>query len=232
MGVEMGFKPTVNLTEQIADHIGHEIITGRLAPQSRIQELKVAKDLSVSRGSVREALLILERRHLIEIIPRRGAVVNGLQADQIASFSILFSTLLGMCLSSAIAQPARQHADLVEALTRMESAVKANDGSTVERLIEARGQFLSALLALVDDYFLKSVVTGLVSVSQRLSFIVTRHPDFDPRDAVRFHQALYAAFSDRDEERINELVTAYARRESRMGLNSDAVCRNGIRRAS
>ena len=227
----MGFKPTVNLTEQIADHIGHEIICGRLAPQSRIQELKVAKDLGVSRGSVREALLILERRHLIEIIPRRGAVVNGLQPDQIASFSALFSRLLGMCLSRAIEQPARQHPVLLEAVTMMEKAVKAGDESMIDRLIEARGLFLEGLLALVDDYFLKSVVAGLIPASQRLSFMVTRHPDFDPRDAVRFHQALYAAVGCRDEARIGELVSAYARRESKMGLSCDTVSQNGIRRA-
>ncbi len=228
----MGFKPTVNLTEQIADHIGHEIITGRLEPQSRIQELKVAQGLGVSRGSVREALLILERRHLIEIIPRRGAVVNGLQPDQIASFSALFSRLLGMCLSSIIEKPAKHHTELLEAVTMMENAVKAADESTIERLIEARGYFLEGLLALVDDYFLRSVVHGLVPASQRLSFIVTRHPDFDPRDCVRYHQALYAAISNRDEPRINELVSAYARRESRMGLNSDTVCQDRIRRVS
>ena len=73
----MSFKPAVSLTEQIADHLGSEIISGKLQPSERIQELKVAKDLGVSRGSVREALLILEGRHLIEIYPRRGAVVSG-----------------------------------------------------------------------------------------------------------------------------------------------------------
>ena len=72
----MGFKPAASLTEQIANHLSDEIINGRLAPLERIQELKVAKDLGVSRGSVREALLIVEGRHLIDIIPRRGAVVS------------------------------------------------------------------------------------------------------------------------------------------------------------
>ena len=71
----MNFEPAMTLTEQIAEHLGGEIITGRLKPMARIQELKVAGELGVSRGSVREALLILESRHLVEIIPRRGAVV-------------------------------------------------------------------------------------------------------------------------------------------------------------
>jgi len=60
-----------NLSEQIAKHIGEQIITGELVEGERIQELRIAKELDVSRGSVREALLLLERTHLIQIYPRR-----------------------------------------------------------------------------------------------------------------------------------------------------------------
>ena len=70
------FKPALNITEQIADHLGEQIIVGEIASGTRIQEVKIAKALKVSRGSVREALLILERRHLITIVPRKGASVN------------------------------------------------------------------------------------------------------------------------------------------------------------
>ena len=63
-------------------HLSRLIITGPAwKPRERIQELKVAGDLDVSRGSVREALLILERRHVIEIYPRKGAVVSDLSVQ-------------------------------------------------------------------------------------------------------------------------------------------------------
>ena len=94
----MSFKPAASLTEQIANHLSDEIITGRLAPLERIQELKVAKDLGVSRGSVREALLIVEGRHLIDIIPRRGAVVSGLEPVRIADLTEFYGELILMVL--------------------------------------------------------------------------------------------------------------------------------------
>ena len=90
----MGFKPAVSLTEQIADHLSSEIIRGRLAPTERIQEIKIAKDLGVSRGSVREALLILEGRHLIDIVPRRGAMVSALDADGVEGLLELAADLV------------------------------------------------------------------------------------------------------------------------------------------
>ncbi len=71
-----GLAPAASLSEQIAEHLAREIITGRLGANARIQELRVADDLGVSRGSVREALLILESRHLIDLLPRRGAIVR------------------------------------------------------------------------------------------------------------------------------------------------------------
>ena len=69
----MTFKAPDSLSEQIAHYLAERIIRGELKPAERIQELKVTQALNVSRGSVREALLILERRHLVTILPRRGA---------------------------------------------------------------------------------------------------------------------------------------------------------------
>jgi DNA-binding GntR family transcriptional regulator len=67
-------QPAQCLAEQIADQIAQQIISGELLEGERIPELKIAKDMHVSRGSVREALLLLQRTHLIEIYPRRGAL--------------------------------------------------------------------------------------------------------------------------------------------------------------
>ena len=70
----MQFKAAQSITEQVAGHLATEIINGTRHPGARIQELTLAKALGVSRGSVREALLLLESRHLVQILPRRGAV--------------------------------------------------------------------------------------------------------------------------------------------------------------
>ena len=56
-----------SLSEQIAKHISEQIIRGELVEGERIQELRISAELDVSRGSVREALLLLERTQLIEI---------------------------------------------------------------------------------------------------------------------------------------------------------------------
>ena len=94
----MSFKAPESLAEQIAQHIGKKIIKGELDSRERIQELKVANELEVSRGSVREALLILEGRHLIDILPRRGAMVSELTRDRVTALYEFYITLLTMLI--------------------------------------------------------------------------------------------------------------------------------------
>lgn len=79
-----------SLAQQIAEHIAKQIIQGDLVEGERIQELRIADELKVSRGSVREALLLLERTHLIAIYPRRGAIVTEMSTAQV---NALFDTL-------------------------------------------------------------------------------------------------------------------------------------------
>ncbi len=52
----MSFKAPESLAEQIAQHIGDQIITGKMKSKERIQELKVANDLEVSRGKKNKAV--------------------------------------------------------------------------------------------------------------------------------------------------------------------------------
>ena len=56
-------------------------MSGRLAPGARIKQELVARDLGVSRTPVREALHLLESDGLVQLIPRRGAVVQPLTHD-------------------------------------------------------------------------------------------------------------------------------------------------------
>ena len=82
----MGFKASVNLSDQIRDHISERIITMQLKPGERVLEAKLSEELGVSRGPIREALRILEKDMLVELIPRKGARVTGLTEESVKNF--------------------------------------------------------------------------------------------------------------------------------------------------
>ena len=209
----MNFEPATTLTEQIADHLGGEIIAGRLKPSARIQELKVAGELGVSRGSVREALLILEARHLIEIIPRRGAVVSSMERNEIANFCEVFSEMQILCFAKLAELPAADLSGLDAALSVMGTAVSAQD---IHGLLAARKDFLLGSLPPLDNFYLSSVLKGLVPAGLRMEYLATRHPAYDARDTLRYHQALTDAVRNRETDRVRELVRAYHGREKKL----------------
>ena len=88
-----------SVSERIAQHMSEQIIRGELVEGERIQEVRIAAELEVSRGSVREALLLLERTQLIEIFPRRGAIVTEMSVQQIHALFDTSALLLRQMVS-------------------------------------------------------------------------------------------------------------------------------------
>jgi DNA-binding GntR family transcriptional regulator len=211
----MHFEPAVSLTEKIADHIGGEIITGRLRPRARIQELKVASELGVSRGSVREALLILERRHLVEILPRRGATVSCLEAEDLANCSELVTELQTSFYRKLASCRQFDQAPFETSIRELAAAVSAGD---LNGALDARRAFAQAGFLQLNDFYLVSVLRGLIPAGLRLTHLAAAHPDYDLRDSLRYHQSLLKAMEDGNSDLIRQLVHAFNGRERKLAL--------------
>lgn len=220
VGAELGFKPAVSLTEQIADHLSDEIISGRLAPTERIQELRIARDLGVSRGSVREALLILENRHLIDIVPRRGAVVSGLDAVQVENLLDLAADLVTLLFQRVAERQAESANGKLKTLARAADDLATSLGEGEAAFVDAKFGFVRAAFPLAENGYLASVLEDLLPAVHRVTQRATAHPSFDPRDTLRLANGLIDAIRQREHERIEELVAGHFRRERRLASDS------------
>src|SRR3954471_17955715 len=69
------------------------IVEGRLRPGERIKEIPLAETLGFSRAPVRDALRLLERDGLVELVPNRGAIVPELRAVDILEVYALRASL-------------------------------------------------------------------------------------------------------------------------------------------
>jgi len=65
---------------RVQDELREAILTGTLPPGSRLRAEPLAERLRTSRTPVREALILLAREGLVDIEPRRGAVVRPFDA--------------------------------------------------------------------------------------------------------------------------------------------------------
>lgn len=67
----------------VARRIGQAILSGEIAPGARLREEILAKQFSVSRTPVREALILLSASGLVEVEPNRGATVLRLTDEDV-----------------------------------------------------------------------------------------------------------------------------------------------------
>lgn len=74
-----------------------EIVTGTLKPGQRLDETMLAKRFDVSRTPVREALARLAASGLVEIRPRRGAIVATISLRELMNMFEMMANLEGIC---------------------------------------------------------------------------------------------------------------------------------------
>lgn len=85
------------IPEQIADACGVMILDGRFTAGQRMIEQQIAEQFGVSRGPVREAFRLLQKRRLLDITPRKGAYVLPIS---LASIADLFDVRIALaCLA-------------------------------------------------------------------------------------------------------------------------------------
>jgi DNA-binding GntR family transcriptional regulator len=101
------------LPQQIADHLGHRIMNGELPPGSRLKEEEFAELYDVSRGPVREAFRLLERRGFVEIVPRHGARVRVFDPADLAGLFGIRAVLFGLAARQATEQRAPELIELL-----------------------------------------------------------------------------------------------------------------------
>lgn len=165
----MNLEETESLSEQIVKYISEQIISGELVEGERIQELRIAKELDVSRGSVREALLLLERTHLIEIFPRRGAIVSEMSAQQVKALFDTNMMLLGHIVQR-ISETWRAHeADQLQLLLeQLLEHVKAGD---IEKFYDGIFQYLAEQQDMVGNPYLMKFYKELLPSLRRSYFL-------------------------------------------------------------
>lgn len=91
-------------SEQIIVHIKDAILTGKLHPGDKVNEVVVATELSISRAPVREALQMLVKEGLITSIPQRGKFITALTSKQIRDSYFTGGVLEGAAVSSTISK--------------------------------------------------------------------------------------------------------------------------------
>lgn len=212
----MEFKPRETLTEQVAKHIERMIVFGQLKSGERIYEGPMAKDLEVSHGSVREALLLLEKRHLVRSTPRKGTFVTELDTHFVKS---LYETLL-LYLCHTGRKLARQWQEqdierLEDLYRRMSEHVQK--GQQME-FLDLGIVYTQASLAYADNYFVEAAIHDLWPSAERCAYVALRQGNKVILDSLQHMRNSIDIIKQRDEEALVKLLEDYANTQCRQVL--------------
>jgi DNA-binding GntR family transcriptional regulator len=186
------------LADQVKDRLLEDILAGRYAPDARIVETQVARELGTSQAPVREALRGLAALGVVEITPFRGARVRRPTSRELLEAYAVRSAL--ETLAARLAVPRMGDADLADLgalMDQMQTAALAADGHAVA---EADARFHGRIVELADNGTLEKVWRSLEPFSRTYLTLVV--PGADPQWSADLHTPILAALRARDADAV------------------------------
>jgi DNA-binding GntR family transcriptional regulator len=178
-----------------AEELRNRILTGALAPGTRLDLDALTAEFGASRTPIREALLELSYEGLVEVAPRSGITVIGLTPrDVLDNFAIL-GTLAGKAAEWAAARITDDELDHIRALADDVTATSSAAGRGHEPLVAANWRFHRAVHQASGSPRILTLIRQTVGVVPTNFFDV--FPDRGQHSASD-HDELVAALARRD----------------------------------
>lgn len=194
-----------SLVIEIACAVGAEILNGEMVPGSDLNSVELARRFATSRTPAREALVLLEKEGLVEILPRRRPRVARLSLTEIREIYGVRAALLGM-IAAQVARHASeaQICELKDLAGTMEQAAVADDAEGYywgnvgfhERFADVAGN--RTLQRIFDTLMLRSLRM------RRLTLSLAKRRE----QSVADHLHIVRALEDRDAELAAALAKA------------------------
>jgi DNA-binding GntR family transcriptional regulator len=101
-GLAAGRRAYGNLKDEAVDVIRRAVVSGHLPPGAKIDQDEIAEALGISRAPVREALVELAQKGFVLAVPRRGAFVAEVTAEDIRDHYAVVAQVSGMTTRRAV----------------------------------------------------------------------------------------------------------------------------------
>jgi DNA-binding GntR family transcriptional regulator len=163
--------PETQLTviEQSLLNLRSMIMSGELQPGQKLVEAALCRSLGVSRASLREALRIMERERLIELVPNRGPSVAKLGWQEIEEIHDVWAMLTSEAVYRFVERARPEELGAIRLAVAELGRALEND-SALEQLA-ATNKLFAVILDRCGNGVLVEIVYGLVS---RLNFLRAR----------------------------------------------------------
>ena len=146
--------------EAVVDALRRRICNGKLKPGSQLQEAALAEEFGVSRVRIRDALLALQQRGLVDRQKNRSAVVSRLDLKGVFEILEIRENLEGLCVRLATQNQPPEHWQYLVDLFAGPMAKWAEAGD-FKAYLEQMERVRADLTAAADNRILSEMLTLL-----------------------------------------------------------------------
>lgn len=196
----MDFRPQV-LGEQVSQILIDAILEGSLKQGDQLIELDLQKHFNISRSPLREAFRELEKKGLVEIIPRRGAFVRTVTTKDIKENFPVRAALEGLAAREAYSKmTATDLKQIKKAFAGMQQAVAKKQHA---RYREQHHVFHDTFIKASDNDLLIELLETL-RMHRLWYFVSFQYHKEDFKKSLAVHNKILKLFEGKNTD-VNEL---------------------------
>jgi len=203
------------LASVIRRRLADQILNGEFPPKSRLDEKVIASEFGVSRTPIREALRQLDSAGLVEIRPRRGAIIVPIDKERIGYAFETAAELEGLAASWAASRASLiERKDLEKIHLEGAEACRHNDHewfATVNRRFHDRISELARNPSLAE---VVSAVRVQTAPYQKAQFTHSENMEFSQKE----HEQIIAAICFQDSNAAKRIMKEHIIRASLWAL--------------
>lgn len=191
-----------SLADQAYYHLRELIVSLELAPGSLINERELMERFALGRTPVREALRTLARERLVDVYPRRGMFVSGIDVGDLAGLSEVRAVLESDAAGLAAVRATDDDRDVIAALL---TELKEAGANGERKLIDLDQRIHRHIYHCTHNPFLEATLSEYYVLTLRIWFLaLDRVARLE--DAVQEHRELLEAISGGDPARAEDAM--------------------------
>ena len=192
-------------SEQVADYIRNLILEDKLLPGAPVEEATIAKELSISRAPVREAMQILIREGLLEAHPQKRKHVKKLTAKQIKNSYFAGGVLEAAAVAKTLQDYTNKDIAELEKIVKAMRDIATKNGSISDQ-VPLDTNFHDILFSRIDN----ALIVELCKRScQGISkFLLYKHwvKIYTPQEVVERHKIIVDALKTKDPHKVEQVL--------------------------
>jgi len=194
-----------SLAEQAYSSIRRLIVTAEFAPGSVLSEAELQDSLGLGRTPIREALRTLANDHLVDVYPRRGMFVAGVDVRDLRALSEVRAVLEPF--AAGIAAERRDDSD-VAAIDQLLAEIREHKNVDIRTLIDLDERIHHRVYAATHNSFLISDLNRYYTHALRIWFLALDNVE-NLTEAVEEHAELLTAIRDSNARLAVKVMTRH-----------------------